>query len=78
MGRHREAVEAFLERAEGDEVTVSTLRGLADRFDQIEMSGGEGAGQIPQLAAVLLDTAGKLRIPVEDALDALEAELRAL
>ena len=77
MGRHREAVEAFLDRAEGDEVTISTLRGLADRFDEIERSG-EGAGQIPQLAAVLLDTAGKLRIPVEDALEALEAELRAV
>lgn len=77
MGRHREAVEAFLERAEGDEVTVSTLRGLADRFDEIERTK-EGQGQVPQLAAVLLDTAGKLRIPVEDALDALEAELRAL
>lgn len=77
MGRHRKAVEAFLDRAEGDEVTISTLRGLADRFDEIERSG-EGAGQIPQLAAVLLDTAGKLRIPVEDALEALEAELRAV
>ena len=77
MGRHREAVKAFLERAEGDEVTVSTLRGLADRFDEIERTK-EGQGQVPQLAAVLLDTAGKLRIPVEDALDALEAELRAL
>ena len=77
MGRHREAVEARLDRAEGDEVTISTLRGLADRFDEIERSG-EGAGQIPQLAAVLLDTAGKLRIPVEDALEALEAELRAV
>jgi len=77
MGRHRKAVEAFLERAEGDEVTVSALRGLADRFDSIELTG-TGEGQIPQLVAVMLDTAGKLRIPVEDALDALEAELRAL
>jgi len=77
MSRHREAVEAFLERAEGDEVTLSMLRGLADRFDEIERTG-DGAGQIPQLAAVLLDTAGKCRIPVEDALEALEAELRAL
>lgn len=77
MGRHREAVEAFLERAEGDEVTISALRGLADRFDEIERTK-EGQGQVPQLVAVLLDTAGKLRIPVEDALDALEAELRAL
>ena len=77
MGRHREAVEAFLERAEGDEVTVSALRGLADRFDEIERTK-EGQGQVPQLVAVMLDTAGKLRIPVEDALDALEAELRVL
>jgi len=77
MGRHRKAAEAFLERAEGDEVTISALRGLADRFDEIERTG-EGGGQIPQLVAVMLDTAGKLRIPVEDALDALEAELRAL
>jgi len=77
MGRHRKAAEAFLERAEGDEVTVSALRGLADRFDAIERTG-TGQGQIPQLVAVMLDTAGKLRIPVEDALDALEAELRAL
>lgn len=77
MGRHREAIERFLERAEGDEVTVSLLRGLADRFDVIEETQ-EGTGQIPQLAGVLANTAQMCRIPVEDALEALEAELRAL
>lgn len=77
MGRHREAIERFLERAEGDEVTESLLRGLADRFDRIEETQ-EGTGQIPQLAAVLANTAQSCRIPVEDALEALEAELRAL
>jgi len=73
-GRHRDAVEALLERASGNAVEVETLRGLADRWDQIEQSG-EGGGQIPQLAGVLLNTAGLLSIPEEDVLAALEREL---
>ena len=73
-GRHRTAVETFLERATGTPVEVEALRGLADRWDDIEETG-EGAGQIPQIAAVLLQAAEKLAIPEEDALAALEAEL---
>ena len=75
MGRHRQAVENYLERAEGDPITVETVRGLADRWDIIEKTG-EGAGQLPQLASVLLQAATHLSIPHEDALAALEAELR--
>ena len=73
-GRHRAAVEAFLEKATGTPVEKEALRGLADRWDVIEKSG-EGAGQVPQIAAVLLQAAEKLTIPEEDALAALEAEL---
>jgi hypothetical protein len=73
-GRHRAAVETLLERATGSPVEIESLRGLADRWDEIETSG-EGGGQIPQLAAVLLSSAGLLNIPEEDALAALEAEL---
>ena len=73
-GRHRNAVERLLEKAEGNPVEVETLRGLADRWDQIEQSG-EGGGQVPQLAAVLLSSAALLSIPEEDALAALEREL---
>ena len=73
-GRHRNAVETFLERATGTPVEVEALRGLADRWDDVEETG-EGAGQIPQIAAVLLQAAEKLAIPEEDALAALEAEL---
>ena len=73
-GRHRDAVETLLEKASGNAVEVETLRGLADRWDQIEQSG-EGGGQIPHLATVLLNTAGLLSIPEEDVLAALEREL---
>lgn len=75
MGRHRRAVEQFLEKAETDEVTTAALFGLADRWDVIETTQ-EGTGQIPQLAAVLLNTAQSCRLPVKDALDALEMQLR--
>lgn len=74
-GRHRLAVDKFMrEGAEGDPVQVATLRGLADRWDEIERSG-EGLGQVPQLAGVLLNAAEKLRIPHVDALAELEREL---
>lgn len=76
MGRHRQAVELYLETAEGDPITVETVRGLADRWDLIEKTG-EGAGQLPQLASVLMQCAQQLSIPHEDALAALEAELRS-
>lgn len=77
MGRHREAVEKYLETAEGDPVTVETCRGLADRWDAIE-AGADGAGQIPQIAAVLLQSCKELSIPHEDALASLENALKAL
>jgi hypothetical protein len=73
-GRHRNAVEIFLERASGSVIEMEALRGLADRWDDIEDSG-DGVGQIPQIAAVLLNAAEKLSIPEEDALAALEREL---
>ena len=77
MGRHREAVNKFLKTAQCDEVTAATLHGLADRWDIIEATQ-EGTGQIPQLAAVLLNTAQSCRIPVEDVLQSLELELRGM
>lgn len=73
-GRHRKAVEAFLETATGSAVEMESLRGLADRWDVVEQTG-EGVGQVPQIAAVLLNAAEKLSIPQEDALAALEADL---
>ena len=73
-GRHRDAVEEFLEKASGTPIEVESLRGLADRWDEIERSG-DGTGQIPQVAAILLQAAQSLTIPEEDALAALEAEL---
>ena len=79
MGRHRKAVEKYLETAEGDPVTVETCRGLADRWDAIEASADNaGAGQIPQLAAVLLQSCKELSIPHEDALASLENALKAI
>jgi hypothetical protein len=75
MNRHRKAVEKFLETAEGDPVVVETCRGLADRWDAIE-AGADGAGQIPQIAAVLLQSCEKLSIPHEDALASLENALK--
>ena len=77
MGRHRKAVEQYLERAEGDPVTIETVRGLADRWDEIE-AGADGAGQIPQIAAVLLQSAEKLSEPHEDALATLENALKVV
>jgi len=77
MGRHRQAVEKYLETAEGDPVTVETCRGLADRWDAIE-AGADGAGQIPQIAAVLLQSCKELSIPHEDALASLENALKAI
>ncbi len=77
MGRHRQAVETYLETAEGDPVTVEACRGLADRWDAIE-AGADGAGQIPQIAAVLLQSCKDLSIPHEDALASLENALKAI
>ncbi|MGB1917853.1 MAG: hypothetical protein ACPHO0_09270, partial [Luminiphilus sp.] len=76
-GRHMAAVETFLETAEGDPITVETVRGLARRWDLIEASG-EGGGQVPQVASVLLQAAEKLSIPHEDALASLENALKAV
>ncbi len=78
MGRHRQAVEKYLETADGDPVTVETCRGLADRWDAIEAGDGAGVGQIPQLAAVLLQSCKDLSIPHEDALASLENALKAI
>ncbi len=78
MGRHRDAVERHLETAVGDPITVETVRGLADRWDAIEQGNGEAAGQIAQLASVLLQSAQNLSIPHEDALESLENALRAV
>ena len=77
MGRHRAALERFLERAVGDAPVIEAARGLADRWDKIE-NLGESEGQIPQLAAVYLNTCERLSIPHEDVLAALEADLRAV
>ena len=77
MGRHRKAVETYLETAEGDPITIETCRGLADRWDAIE-AGADGAGQIPQIAACLLQSCEKLTEPHEDALASLENALKAL
>lgn len=74
-GRHRKAVELYLKRADGDPIVVETVRGLADRWDLIEKTG-DGGGQVPQLASVLLAAAGGLSVPHLDALAALEAELK--
>ena len=78
MGRHRDAVERHLATAVGDPITVETVRGLADRWDAIEQGNGEAAGQIAQLASVLLQSAQNLSIPHEDALESLENALRAV
>ena len=78
MGRHRRAVETYLETADGDPVTIETCRGLADRWDAIEAGDGAGVGQIPQLAAVLLQSCKDLSIPHEDALASLENALKAI
>jgi hypothetical protein len=73
-GRHRRAVDEFLKTAECDAVQVATLRGLADRWDQIEFTG-DGAGQVPQLAAILWQSAANVRTKQVDALAELEREL---
>tara|TARA_R110000824_G_scaffold47396_1_gene135018 strand:+ start:154 stop:390 length:237 start_codon:yes stop_codon:yes gene_type:complete len=75
-GRHRDAVERYLESCEGDPITVETVRGLADLWDSIEISG-KNIGQVPQLAAVLMQAAEKLSVPHLDLLASLEAELRS-
>ena len=46
MGRHRQAVELYLQQAEGDPIVIETVRGLADRWDVIEKTG-QGAGTLP-------------------------------
>jgi len=73
--RHRSAVEAQLERASGSPVVESTLRGLADRWDQIEQSGTDGR-QVPALARAMLRTVEHLSSHSEDPLSELEVELR--
>ena len=75
MQRHRAAVEAQLERASGSPVIESTLRGLADRWDQIEQSGTD-VRQVPALARAMLRTVEYLSSQTDDLLSELEAELR--
>ena len=77
MGRHRQAVEEYLEITEGDPIVVETCRGLADRWDAIE-AGADGAGQIPQIASVLVQCCEKLSTLHEDALASLENALKDL
>ena len=51
------------------------MRGLADRWDQIEQSGTDGR-QVPALARAMLRTVEHLSSHTEDLLSELEAELR--
>ena len=75
MQRHRAAVEAQLERSSGSPVVESVLRGLADRWDQIEQTGTDER-QVPALARAMLRTVEQLSSHTEDLLSELEAELR--
>jgi len=75
MRRHRAAVEAQLERSGGSPVVESVLRGLADRWDQIEQTG-LNERQVPALARAILRTVEQLGSHTEDLLADLEAELR--
>ena len=75
MQLHRAAVEALLEQASGSPVVESTLRGMADRWDQIEQSGTDVC-QVPALARAMLRAVEHLSSHTEDLLSELEAELR--
>jgi hypothetical protein len=75
MHRHRAAVEAQLEQASGSPVVESTLRGLADRWDEIEQTGKDER-QVPAIARAMLRTADHLTSHTDDILSQLEAELR--
>ena len=75
MHRHRAAVEAQLEQASGSPVVESTLRGLADRWDEIEQTGRDER-QVPAIARAMLRTAEHLTSHADDVLSQLEAELR--
>lgn len=77
MHRHRTAVEAQLEQSAGNPVIETSLRGLSDRWDEIEQTGTEAdAKQIPAIARALLRTAEQLTSTETDLLSQLEAELR--
>jgi len=56
-------------------VVESTLRGLADRWDEIEQTGTDER-QVPAIARAMLRTAEHLRSHTDDVLSQLEAELR--
>ena len=73
--RHRDAVEAHLEFASGSPIVETVLRGLADRWDEIEHTGTDQR-QVPALARAMLRTAEHLRDDTEDLLSQIEAELR--
>ena len=75
MQRHRAAVEAQLERSSGSPVVESVLRGLADRWDQIEQTGTDER-QVPALARAMLRTIAQLNSQTEDLLSEIETELR--
>ena len=76
VGRHRQAADELLELSPADPVTCAALRGLADRWDEIEATG-EGSGQLGQIVPVLLGIARGLAVESDDALDQLIAELSA-
>ena len=73
--RHRDAVEAQLEFASGSPIVETVLRGLADRWDEIEHTDSD-KGQVPALARAMLRTAEHLNDDTEDLLSQIEAELR--
>ena len=73
--RHRAAVEARLETASGNPIVETVLRGLADRWDEIEQTGTDER-QVPALARAMLRTSEHLRDDTEDLLSQIEAELR--
>lgn len=77
MHRHRAAVEAQLEKSAGNPVIETTLRGLSDRWDEIEQTSTDAdAKQIPAIARALLRTAEQLTNTETDLISQLEAELR--
>jgi hypothetical protein len=75
MHRHRAAVEAQLEQSAGTPIIETTLRGLSDRWDEIEQTGTD-AKQIPAIARVMMRTAEQLTNTETDLISQLEAELR--
>jgi len=74
VSRHRQAAEELLAIATTDTVTASALRGLCDRWDDIERTG-DGTGQLGQLAPIVVSIAQSLTLADADVLAQLIAEL---